>query len=430
MKTFSSDFLLGAATAAHQVEGNNTHSDYWTMENLEGSSFVEPSLDACDHYNRYEEDIKLLKETGLNAYRFTIEWARIEPKEGDFDHAELEHYRKVLEFCHKVGVTPVVTLHHFSSPKWLIEKGGWEKEETIDYFRRYVSFVISRLGSLTPLVCTINEANMGVQIARIMKKYMAKMAALKKDNPDVQVGLNIQNQREKSISDIKLEEAFGIPVKEIQHFLMPRTQKGDEIILKCHLAARQAIRALDKTIKVGLTMSLYDYQALEGGESFVEELWQEDFLHYLPYMEEDDFIGIQNYTRKVFDKNGQIQPDSNTPMTGMGNEYYPRSLAGVLRYVSKVWKKDLLVTENGISTKNDEERVAFIQEALEGLYECLDEGIPVIGYLHWSLLDNFEWQKGYDQKFGLIEVDRQTQRRIPKESFKTLGNIGLYGLRD
>ena len=146
MSKFSKDFLLGASTAAHQVEGNNIHSDYYTMELMKSTSFVEPSSDAVDHYNRYEEDIKLLADAGLNCYRFSIEWARIEPEEGRFDEAEVEHYRKMLRFCKDNGVTPIVTLHHFTSPKWLISKGGWETESTVDDFKRYCAYIAEKKG--------------------------------------------------------------------------------------------------------------------------------------------------------------------------------------------------------------------------------------------------------------------------------------------
>lgn len=121
-------FLIGASTAAHQVEGNNIHSDYWAMEQMEHTSFNEPSLDAVDHYNRYEEDIKLMAEAGLNAYRISVEWARIEPECGKFDETEIAHYRKVLECCRANGIEPIVTMHHFTSPKWLIAQGGWENQ--------------------------------------------------------------------------------------------------------------------------------------------------------------------------------------------------------------------------------------------------------------------------------------------------------------
>ena len=167
---FPKGFMIGAATAAHQVEGNNVHSDYWLQEHMPHTSFTEPSGDACDHYTRYAEDIELLANAGLTAYRFSIEWARIEPEEGQFDEPEIEHYRQVIRCCRDYGVEPVVTLHHFTSPAWLIRKGGWEAESTVEYFRRYAACVAEQLGGELNYICTINEANMGLQLAAISKR--------------------------------------------------------------------------------------------------------------------------------------------------------------------------------------------------------------------------------------------------------------------
>ena len=189
---FPKGFFIGAATAAHQVEGNNIHSDYWAQEQLPHTSFAEPSGLACDHYNRYEEDTRLLAEAGLNAYRFSIEWARIEPEEGKFDEGEIEHYRKVIACCKEKGVEPIVTLLHFTSPLWLIRKGGWEAESTVEDFRRYATYVTEKLGSELNYICTINEANMGLQLAAISKRFrlMAQQAAQKAKSAEgtVQVG--------------------------------------------------------------------------------------------------------------------------------------------------------------------------------------------------------------------------------------------------
>ena len=136
-RTFPKNFLWGAATAAHQVEGGNVNNDSWVMEHVPNSLFVEPSGDAVDHYHRYPEDIALLAELGFNAYRFSIEWARIEPEEGQFSYAALEHYRRMLATCHEYGLTPIVTYHHFTSPRWLMAEGGWEGKQTPDRFARY-----------------------------------------------------------------------------------------------------------------------------------------------------------------------------------------------------------------------------------------------------------------------------------------------------
>ena len=194
--SFPKGFLIGASTAAHQVEGNNTNSDYWAQEQMPHSSFTEPSGIACDHYNRYEEDIRMMADAGLNAYRFSIEWARVEPEEGHFNEWEIEHYRSVIRCCRDNGIEPVVTLMHFTSPVWLIRKGGWEAESTVEYFRRYAAYVTKELGSELHYICTINEANMGLQLAAISKRFqlMAQQAQknAQKAEGTVQVGMNFQ----------------------------------------------------------------------------------------------------------------------------------------------------------------------------------------------------------------------------------------------
>jgi beta-glucosidase len=430
MIKFKNDFLISAATAAHQVEGNNIHSDFWTMEHVPNSMYKEPSLNAVDHYHKYKEDIQLLVDAGLNSYRFSIEWARIEPAKGRFDNNEVEHYRHVLEFCHQNNVTPIVTLHHFSSPKWLITEGGWESESTVEYFGNYCNYVVSELGDLIPYICTINEANMGKQIAKIMKRMTSNGSgsAKKEDSVDVQVGLNIDMKAKMEKYFLAMGEAFGIDPRKVQTFLAPRTENGERIIMKCHEKARKVIKEVNPSIKVGITFSLYDHQALPGGEQSVEKEHYEDFLNYLPFLQEDDFLGVQNYSRKIHGPDGIVKPDDTTRLTKMGYEYYPEALGNVLRFVAKHWEKPIIVTENGISTDNDEERVEFIGRALTGVQQCIDEGINVIGYTYWSLLDNFEWQLGYAQTFGLIAVDRSTQTRYPKQSLSFLGSIKNSGL--
>ena len=217
--SFPKGFLIGASTAAHQVEGNNIHSDYWAQEQMLHSSFTEPSGIACDHYNRYEEDIRLMAQAGLNAYRFSIEWARIEPEEGRFDENEIQHYRKVIHCCRENGVEPMVTLMHFTSPVWLIKKGGWEAESTIGYFRRYAAYVAEKLGDEIKYICTINEANMGLQLAAISKRFqlMAQQAQknAQKAEGTVQVGMNFQ----------KMMENMKFASQEMQLFSAPRSRR-------------------------------------------------------------------------------------------------------------------------------------------------------------------------------------------------------------
>ncbi|MBR4457238.1 MAG: glycoside hydrolase family 1 protein [Solobacterium sp.] len=422
---FPKGFLIGASTAAHQVEGNNIHSDYWAQELLPHTSFSEPSGEACDHYRRYEEDIRMMAEAGLNAYRFSVEWARIEPEEGAFDDNEIEHYRKVIACCRENHIEPIVTLMHFTSPVWLIRKGGWEAETTVEYFRRYASYVTKKLGSELNYICTINEANMGLQLAAITKRFqlMAQQAQknAKSAEGTVQVGMNFEKMME-NMKYASMENAgvFGTPQPQI--FVSSRTPEGDILVMKAHQAAREAIKEQFPDMKVGVTLSMHDLQAQEGGESFAEAAWEEEFTHYLPYIAEDDFLGVQNYTRTLYGPQGQLPAPEGAELTQMDYEFYPEALEHVIRKVHEDFRGDLIVTENGIATADDSRRIAFITQALEGVKNCIDDGIPVKGYFHWSLMDNFEWQKGFSMMFGLIAVDRTTQKRTPKESLKFLGN--------
>lgn len=423
------NFLIGAATAAHQVEGNNIHSDLWAMEHMKHTSFIEPSLDAVDHYNRYEKDIKLMADAGLNAYRFSIEWARIEPEEGHFDSEAVDHYKAVIACCKKYGIEPFVTLHHFSSPKWLMSKGGWEASTTPEDFAHYVRFIIGELGSELHYICTINEANMGIQVAAIAERYkrqmMAQMQAAQSGgnsaDGSVQVGINLQKMMEgQKAAAAENLEVFG--VEKVENFTSMRTREGDLLILKAHELAKKEIKALYPDIKVGLTLSLHDIQPQEDGMERAKKEWDEEFMHYLPYIKDDDFLGVQNYTRSLIGADGQLPNPDGAELTQMNYEFYPEALEHVLRKVAKDFHGDLYVTENGIATADDTRRVAFIDTALKGIVSCINDGLPVKSYFHWSLLDNFEWQKGYSMTFGLIAVDRSTQTRHPKESLSFLGH--------
>lgn len=431
MGKFPQGFMVGASTAAHQVEGNNVHSDYWLQENVEHSQFVEPSGEAVDHYHRYEEDIRLMAEAGLNAYRFSVEWARIEPKQGEFDENEIEHYRKVIACCKENGVEPVVTLHHFTSPAWVISRGGWENEEVVDWFANYVQYVVKHLGSELRYICTINEANMRLQLAAIMKKYMGQMAGGQQEaknapkEGDVQVGLNLdQGMNTMMLGMMECAKAFGLQdPRGIHTFVSMCTPEGDILVMKAHQAAKKVIKELYPDIKVGLTLSLHDMQPATGGEDAAHKEWEEEFSHYLPYIAEDDFLGVQSYTRQCFDEKGNKYTPEGVELTQMGYEFYPQAIANVVRAVAKEFKGDLIVTENGIATADDSRRQEYIKEATAGLQACIADGIPLKGYLHWSLMDNYEWQKGFSMQFGLIAVDRSNMKRTPKESLSLLGSM-------
>ena len=255
-----------------------------------------------------------------------------------------------------------------------------------------------------------------------MAEQAAKAAASagKSAEGSVQVGMNFQKMME-NMKYAAAENAavFGTPQPKI--FVSERTPEGDLLVMRAHAAAREAIKAICPEVKVGLTLSLHDLQAQPGGEAFAAAAWEEEFTHYLPYIKEDDFLGVQNYTRTLYGAQGQLPAPQGAELTQMDYEFYPLALENVIRKVAADFKGDLIVTENGIATADDTRRVAFIEAALAGVQHCIADGIPVKGYFHWSLMDNFEWQKGYAMNFGLIAVNRETMERTPKPSLATLG---------
>lgn len=324
-----------------------------------------------------------------------------------------------------------MTLHHFSSPVWLIRKGGWEAQSTPADFARYTRYLMEELGSQMSVVCTINEANMGVQVAAIAKRYMMQMKAAAASSADgndgkVQLGMNLSKMMEgRREAAAENEAVFGTPQPQI--FTSPRTPEGDAIIMKAHQMAKEVIHEICPEIKVGLTLSLHDIQAVDGGQNKAEREWDEEFLHYLPSIRDDDFLGVQNYTRSQIGAEGQLPVPADAEVTQMQYEFYPEALGHVIRRVSEKFHGDIYVTENGIATADDERRIAFIDRALQGVQSCMADGISVKGYFYWSLLDNFEWQKGFSMTFGLIAVDRTTQKRFPK---KSLAYLGSYASRE
>lgn len=413
----ANEFLIGAASAGHQVEGNNTNSDTWAQEYMETGGYKEKSLEAADHYNTYAEDIKAMADAGLNAYRFSFEWARIEPNEGEFDESEMQHYLDMVQCCQNNGMEPVVTLLHFTCPKWLVGKGGWEAEATPDDFERYVRYVCEHLkDSGVRYIVTINEANMGTLIAGYIEKIKKHT-----EGNSLQIGMDIEAMaaQQKKAEEENLA-VFG--VKQANVFTSPRSEAGDRIVQRAHEQAVAAVHELLPGVQVGLSLSVRDLQALPGGEEAADADWQKDFLHYLPCMENDDFFGVQTYTRALFDENGELDPQEGAELTQMGYEYYPECVEHVLRRVSKDFKKPLLITENGIATDDDSRRCDYIRIAVEGALRCKDQGIPVVGYLYWSMIDNYEWQSGYGMKFGLMSLNRETGEHEPKESLSVLGS--------
>ncbi|MCB8967505.1 MAG: glycoside hydrolase family 1 protein [Ardenticatenaceae bacterium] len=397
---FPQGFLWGTATAAHQVEGNNTNSDFWAMEHVPDTAFAEPSGDAIDHYHRYPEDIAMLAELGFNSYRFSVEWARVEPEDGRFSTAALDHYRRMCEVCLAHGLKPVVTYHHFTSPRWLIAQGGWENMETAVKFARYAGKVTQHLGDLVEAVCTINEVN------------IPHMAAISWMAGGVDETFARQAAR-----------ALHTTPEQFAPFLFAGTVQGRDVILAAHHQARAAIKAERPLLPVGLTIAMSDMQALPGGETVRDKIRWELQDVFLEAAREDDFVGVQTYSRDRYGAEGDLGPEEGVALTQMGYEFWPQAIGATLRRAHEMTGLPLMVTENGIGTTDDSHRLAYYETALQNVLACLQDGLDVRGYFAWSAFDNFEWMLGYRPTFGIIAVDRDTQQRTVKPSARWLSKV-------
>lgn len=405
-KSFPSKFMWGAATAAHQVEGNNLNSDFWLLEHAAQGMFKETSGDACDHYHLYEQDINMLADLGFNAYRFSIEWARIEPGKGEFSRAELEHYRRTLEICHHRGLTPLVTYWHFTTPRWFAMQGGWESVESSDLFARYCEKATAHLGDLISYAATFNEPDI---------PHLFRWVEL----PPPGGGPPAQLSAVMSAQKAQVREGLHSPL--FSSFFIGDAEKMRDNMMAGHTKGKSAIKSARNRLPVGLTLAMEDNQAV-GPNSRAAEKQADVCGPWLKLAKQDDFIGVQTYTRQRIADKG-LPPPEGAELTQMGYEFYPEALENTVRLASKETGVPVIVTENGVATDDDSRRVEYIQRALLGVKRCLDDGLDVRGYIHWSLLDNFEWIFGYGPKFGLVAVDRQTQKRTLKPSAHMLGDI-------
>jgi beta-glucosidase len=389
---FPDGFLWGAATAPHQVEGGNVNSDMWELEWASPSIFVEPSGDACDHYHRYADDLAIMADLGFNAYRFGVEWARIEPEEGWFSRAELDHYRRMCAACVENGITPVVTYNHFSAPRWFARAGGWDDARAADRFARYAEAVTRHVGDLVPWVCTINEANI---IGMLMATRFAPVASR-----DETAGL-----------EVPAEGPRSWPSQSV------------EAMARAHRKAFEAIKSVRDDVQVGWSLALVDMQAAPGGEERLATARQAAQLDWLDVSRDDDFVGVQTYSRELVGPDGMLPPPEDAPLAQTGWEIYPDALEHTVRLAAAHVGKPIIVTENGLGTDDDGARRDYTERALRGLARAVADGVDVRGYTHWTLLDNFEWTSGFKITFGLIAFEHETFERTVKPSARWLGEV-------
>ena len=365
---FPDGFLWGAATAAHQIEGNNVHSDWWRAE--QAGLLPHASGTACDSWNCWPDDVRLLRELGLNAYRMSVEWARIEPRRGEVDQTALDTYRRQLEALRQAGIEPMVTLHHFTSPQWLADLGGWGNAEVVPRFADYVERVAREFGDVVRWWITINEPSI-----------LAFKAYIEGSWPPHQPW-NLRGY-----------------VRLLRH------------AARAHAHARRAILAHRSDSLVSMAFAMWPMQPVRPWSPIDQAmarlgdwLWQGRILkRSLAWL---DWIGLNYYSRTWVGWPWPAAPLGSGERTDFGWEIYPPGLYAVLRRVGR-FGKPIVITENGIADADDRRRAAYIVAHLRELQRAIADGVDVRGYMHWTLLDNFEWAEGFTQRFGLATRERQ-----------------------
>ncbi len=425
-------FLWGAATSSHQIEGYNEKNDWWNWESQGHIDGGVRSGAATDHWNRYKEDLKLAADLGLNSYRFSIEWSRIEPKEGKWDSEALDWYEALIAECEKNKLLPMATLHHFTSPLWFAEKGGFSFAGSPAYFAQYVKKIVHRLGSRVPLWCTINEP-MVLTAGTYLGKFMP-------------------------------------PAEFSPH----KASLACRNLLKAHVLAYDIIHSdtpvrkglwKDHPLQVGIAHNMLDFLPdrkwhpiervlVQILRRFYNRAWLDavtgrkqhfGVLGLVPKAKPVkkalgrntvDFIGINYYTKAYVQWRPKAPAQERPPELPIGITFarrketvsdldwaiHPAGLSRMIRFVRR-YGLPIYITENGIADREDQLRPEFLKSHIEVLEKALLEGTDIRGYYYWSLLDNFEWVKGFGPRFGLYHVDYETFQRTPTRSARVYQKI-------
>lgn len=386
-RKFPDDFLWGVATAAHQVEGGNVNSDWWRWEQIPGKiSDGSVSGLACDHYHRYAQDLDLAAGLKNNVHRLSIEWCRIEPKEGEWSDPEIAHYRKVLEAVRARGMKVMLTIWHFSLPAWFADKGGWEHPHAVKLYVRYVRKVAMELGELVDWWNTMNEPNVYVS-----QCYLSG----------------------------------GWPPQKKGAF---RSQIVAFTLARAHREAYRALKGLYPETPVGVAQNVLSIEAYRPhslkdyvGARIIDWWW--NHLFYSITKGTHDFLGLNYYFHYRLKRFGwpptaffaEVRRERRDT-SDVGWELNPQGIFRVLKDFES-YKLPIIITENGLPSSNDDRRKRYLVAVIKEVWHAIESGVDVRGYFFWSLLDNWEWEKGFAAKFGLVEVDFDTQARTPRGSY-------------
>lgn len=365
---FPKDFLWGSATASFQVEGGIENCD-WAKAGEEGK--VPVCGEACDHYNRYEEDFDIAVSLGHNAHRLSIEWARIEPEEGVFDAEAIEHYKKVLEALHDRNITPLVTLWHFTLPLWFSERGGWEQKDAHKKFARYCGHVVAELGDLCHNYATMNEPMVYAGIG-----YMRGDWPPFRHKAFLRYGMVLR----------KLVQAHNLT-----YSIIKEKNENKRVGIVKHTIAHGATGNSFNTLRAYLS----------------NITWTHLFMFFV--FRKCDWIGVNYYQRKIYGDTRELEK------TDMQWNIDPEGIYDAVMLMER-YGKPVYIAEAGCADATDRFRADYIRNTVSALARAIEDGADIRGYCYWSLLDNYEWAEGFSKRFGLVEVEYDTQRRTIRPS--------------
>jgi len=374
---FPKGFLWGAATSSYQIEGDNSISDWWQWE--EQGKTKDKSGKTCDYWNRWKSDHALLTELGVNSFRLSLEWSRIEPREGEFSEEAIQNYREILENLKNRNIKTVVTFWHWTSPIWFQEKYGLHKKESQEIFARYGKKIIDELGNLINIIVVINEPMMPLAFGFLNGKYP----------PGIKCPIRYW----------KASRNLSAAYKEIYNYSKEKNPKTPVGITTLY-------NLFEPTNKFNPINQLIIWIA--------KKFWNDSFFDKIK--NQCDYYGLDYYFHRVLGIFGD-KVNKEAKRNDMGWEIYPEGLEKTLQEIWKKYHLPIYIMENGLADGKDQYRSDFIREHINYMKKAMENGVEVKGYLHWSFMDNYEWLYGYEPRFGLVEIDYNTLERKPRKSF-------------
>jgi beta-glucosidase len=399
MKRFPDGFYWGAATASYQVEGGIENTD-WAEAAREGR--VPPCGRACDHYNRFEEDFDIAKQLGHNAHRFSLEWARIEPNEGQFDATAINHYRSVIRALKARDIKPYVTLWHFTLPQWFAESGGFERPDSPEIFARYASHVAHTLGADLEGISTMNEPNVYGSNGWLRGSW----PPFKRFTLTDKVSITNSGRQYEARASRGLRPLF----------LYFRVMKN---LARAHNTAYATIKAITPSVEVSVVKHVIVFDANHNPFNrlkawFANEYWTHKFMRRV--YRTCDSIGLNYYFYTQF---GDTR---NWRKTDMDWNFAPEHIYDALKMLSR-YQKPLFVSEAGLADAADSGRAEYITRQVEAVWQAIQDGMDVRGHMYWSLLDNYEWALGFEKRFGLVAINYDTLERVIRPSARVYQRI-------